>query len=106
MALEGRLKKLEAWLRPDPDAEWREESFRRQAAILDAYEDLIRVQDGGLLKDQDPQVTEGLIEAAVPQGLLNHGLSGAEVAELTPAYVALFKEYDRDLEHREPGEEW
>jgi hypothetical protein len=100
MALEGRLKKLEAWLRPDPDAEWREESFRRQAAILDAYEVLIREAElPGPLKDQDPRVTEGLIEAAVPRGLLNHGLSGAELTELTPAYVTMFKE----LFHKPPG---
>ncbi len=80
----GRLAKLEARL-PDPALEERELEFRRQAAILNEIE-------ANLVGEWDSAFIDGLIEKSVPRALLDHGISGEEVAELTPAYIAMFSE--------------
>ena len=93
MSIDKRLKRLERRFRPNPKEAEREEAFRIEAVILDAFESLLLgVPDRLPLKYQPPEVTDRLVEEAVPIGLRAHGFSEKGIEELTPAYVEAFKE--------------
>jgi hypothetical protein len=94
----GRLERLERRVpRPDPEAEAREENFRRSAAILDEF--------GPYVLPKDRSDLDRLIEECVPRGLSAYGLSDEEVDEEAPAYAERFKSMFRDLDAEE-GEPW
>src|SRR5215212_11617568 len=102
MSTERRLRAAQERLQkllPDPDAEEREAEFRRQLAILEVMHELVYDYPGPL-KDYTDE-WEDLVKRAVPKGLLAHDLSGEEVEELTPLYVAMFLEGDD-----EPTNHW
>ncbi len=88
-SVHGRLAKLEARL-PDPALEEREQEFLRQAAILNEIE--AQLVGCPPIFEMHAATIEVLIEKSVPRALLGHGMSGEEVAELTPAYIAMFSE--------------
>jgi hypothetical protein len=95
MRRDTRLSKLRESMRdelPDPEAEERKRESARQFAILEEIEALIHEWNlPGPLKDF-PGEWDRVVEAAVPRGLLNHGLSGAEVEEMVPEYIEMFSE--------------
>jgi hypothetical protein len=90
MKLDGWLRRLSASVpRPDPEAEEREENFRRGSAILNELERHLWPRE----HDDDH-----LIEISVLNGLANYGLSAEEIDEVAPDFVEQFKDMFRELD--------